>query len=171
MNNQLRRKQVMKELKKTKSPVSGTELANKFGVSRQVIVQDIALLRAEGQHIVATARGYLHPNETSDAITKTIAVKHKTDSMEEELYTIVEFGAKILDITVEHPIYGEIKGNLMLTTKQEVDQFVREFQVSGAAPLSVVTNGVHLHTVEVPSLKIYELILAALKEKDFLLES
>lgn len=161
----------METLNQAKSPVSGTELAANFGVSRQVVVQDVALLRAEGYDIVATARGYLHPKSMTDAIVKTIAVKHKIDAMEDELYTIVEYGAKILDITVEHPIYGEIKGNLMLSTKQDVDEFVQAFRSSGAAPLSVVTNGVHLHRIQVPSLKIYELILSALKEKDFLLES
>ncbi|QSX09608.1 transcription repressor NadR [Alkalibacter rhizosphaerae] len=171
MNSQERRKKLMENLKRVNAAVSGNELAALFGVSRQVIVQDIALLRAEGNDIVATARGYLYPHRSTDAIVKTIAVKHKSESMGEELYTIVEFGAKILDITVEHPIYGEIKGNLMLSTRQEVDDFVRDFQASGASPLSVVTNGVHLHSIEVPSMKIFELIQTALREKDFLLEN
>lgn len=158
-------------MKSASEPLSGTELAHQLGVSRQVIVQDIALLRAEGQAILATSKGYIYPVKANNAIVKTIAVKHLSDSLAEELYAIVEFGGKILDITVEHPIYGEIKGNLMLSNKQDVDDFVENFQKSGAAPLSVVTNGVHLHAIEVPSMKIFELILAALRERGFLLEN
>ncbi len=170
MNSVMRKDNILKLLKESEIPISGADLAEKFGVSRQIIVQDIALIRAEGSQIIATSKGYMYPKYLKNAIFKTIAVKHSSGMMGEELYIIVDYGAKILDIIVEHPVYGEIKANLMLSTKDDIDTFVEEFAKSKAEPLSVVTNGVHLHTIEVPSNKIYELIKQALKEKGFLLE-
>ncbi|HAE61670.1 MAG TPA: transcription repressor NadR [Eubacteriaceae bacterium] len=170
MNSLKRKEEILKLLKKSDVPISGTDIAEKFGVSRQIIVQDIALIRAEGNQIIATSKGYMYPKFQKNAIHKTVAVKHGSGMMAEELYIMIDYGAKILDITVEHPVYGEIKANLMLSTKEDIDLFVEEFNKSKAEPLSVVTNGVHLHTIEVPSNKIYELIKTALKDKGFLLE-
>ncbi|MBF7097319.1 transcription repressor NadR [Alkalibacter mobilis] len=170
MISEERRKKIINLLKKADRPLSGTELSEKYNVSRQIIVQDIAILRAEGNDIIATAKGYLFPKIEMNTIHKTIAVKHTNDSMENELYTIVEYGAKVLDVTVEHPIYGELKANLMLTTQEDVDNFIADFKASGAEPLSVMTNGVHLHTIEVPSIKVYDMIINDLKEKGLLLD-
>ena len=171
MNSEQRRRKIIEKLKHSKEPLSGGNLADYFNVSRQVIVQDIALIRAQGNEIIATARGYLFPKTREQGIVKTIAVIHSPEKMSDELLTIVELGGRIIDITVEHPIYGEITASLMLETKEDVENFYADFQKKNAEPLAIVTNGVHLHTIEVPSEKIYEIIIDALKEKDLLLES
>ena len=59
VNGLQRRKNIITMLKQSDVPVSGTRLGKENGVSRQVIVQDITLLRVEGYDIVATPRGYL----------------------------------------------------------------------------------------------------------------
>ena len=46
MEGDERRQFILKLLAGSESPLSGTEIAGKCGVSRQIIVQDIALLRA-----------------------------------------------------------------------------------------------------------------------------
>ena len=48
-----------KVLNNSKEPVTGSTLAKDFNVTRQVIVQDMAILRAEGKDIIATPQGYM----------------------------------------------------------------------------------------------------------------
>lgn len=54
MEGEKRREQLIALLKQADIPVSGTDLAKRLGVSRQVIVQDIALLRAVNKNILST---------------------------------------------------------------------------------------------------------------------
>ncbi|NTW72501.1 MAG: transcription repressor NadR [Eubacteriaceae bacterium] len=171
MINSKRRDKIISILKSAGRPVSGNELSEIFKVSRQIIVQDVAILRAEGEDIMATAKGYLCPDKLSGFIRKTIAVRHDSLMMEEELYIIVENCGRILDIIVEHPVYGEIKANLMLSTREDVEFFIQEFNRTKAEPLSKITNGVHLHTIEVPNMMTYDLIKASLKARDLLLDN
>ena len=49
---------------------------------------------------------------------------------------------------VEHPVYGEIRADLMLESRRDVAAFVRKMAAAGAPPLSQLTDGIHLHTVE-----------------------
>ena len=163
-----RKQAIIEEIQKSDKPVSASKLAKHFGVSRQIIVGDIALLRAAGTQIIATPRGYLledkpHPLE------KKIAVSHSNDQLAEELYTIIDLGGMVVDVIVEHPIYGELVGNLHLASRYDVDQFLKK--VETATPLSQLTSGVHLHTIRYPSHEVIQRIENALKDRGILLES
>lgn len=163
-----RKQAIIEEIQKSDKPVSASKLAKHFGVSRQIIVGDIALLRAAGTQIIATPRGYLledkpHPLE------KKIAVCHNNDRLAEELYTIIDLGGMVVNVIVDHPIYGELVGNLHLASRYDVDQFLKK--VETATPLSQLTSGVHLHTIRYPSEEVLARIEKALKEKGILLRS
>lgn len=155
----------------SKVPVSGTVLAKRYAVSRQVIVQDIAILRAGGTEIISTAQGYYIPQAIKQpaALTFTAACQHSGDEMEKELEIIVDLGGKVMDVVVEHPVYGELRGLLMLSSRRQVRQFTGSIAETGVEPLSSLTNGVHLHTIEVPDMETKQLIIAALKKADILL--
>lgn len=128
--------------------LTGAELARRLGVSRQVIVQDIAILRAAGEDIVATPQGYRLGAGTVAPYRAVLAVRHRPEQTQLELDTMVDCGLRVLDVVVEHPVYGELRGLLMLSSRQDVASFIERVTRSGAALLSTLTGGVHLHTVE-----------------------
>lgn len=168
-----RRNAILDLLKREGICIKGVELAKAFGVSRQVIVQDIALLRASGADIIATPGGYfVAAGKLDPSVRKTIVTKHVgADAMEDELLTIVDNGGKVVDVIVEHPVYGEIRGNLMISTRYDVEQFMRKIREDNAEPLSRLTEGVHLHTLEVPDEETYRRILEKLESKKYLIET
>ena len=158
-------------LRRAGSPVVGSDLARRLDVSRQVIVQDIALLRARGHKILATPRGYLMVDDGPRASTH-VACRHTTfEEMEDELSTIVGVGGTVLDVVVEHPLYGEIRGLLMLKSQEDVLSFMARMRASGAEPLARLTKGVHLHTLGAPDEAILQKIRDALRAKGYLLEA
>ncbi|NPV69411.1 MAG: transcription repressor NadR [Firmicutes bacterium] len=171
MNAEERRSGIQSLLLKSAKPCTGSELAANLGVSRQVIVQDIAILRARGEPIVATPQGYvmreaaLGPGET-----RVVACSHGAGNVREELLTIVREGGEILDVIVEHPLYGEISGRLMLRSEADVDRFLSRMDRTRAILLSSLTGGVHLHTIRVPGPAAFSAILTALREKGYLLD-
>jgi len=170
MSAEDRRMMLLNKLKKATSPIIGSDLADTFGVSRQVIVQDIALLRAQGEEVLATARGYMVPQD-SNMVEKTMACKHKPEDIEKELLTIIKYGGRIKDVIVEHPIYGEIKGILMVQNRKDLEEFMENYQGEDVKPLSTLTEGVHLHTIEALNQEVLELIEEKLREQGFLLQS
>lgn len=166
----MRRKDfIIKELKKNNKPVSAAKLAAACGVSRQVIVGDVALLRASGINIIATPRGYLL-EENHNQKRYTIAVIHQKTELKDELYTIVDLGGYIEDVIIDHPVYGQITGKLHLSSRYDVDQFVEKTIKENAQPLSHLTNGLHLHTLQCPNNETYLRILDALDQKGYLLK-
>lgn len=165
-----RRNKIAEVLSKSDRPISATKLANIFDVSRQVIVGDIALLRASGIDIDATPRGYKMKSDAHEGYTGTIACKHSSEAMHDELYTIVDLGGQVLDVIVDHAIYGELTGRLELASRYDVDQFVRKVDREQAQPLSRVTDGVHLHTVNCPDRETFDRIVEALRTKGYLFD-
>ncbi|SDH56742.1 hypothetical protein SAMN05192534_10780 [Alteribacillus persepolensis] len=169
-----RRELILQWLSERKQPITGSELAAKTNVSRQVIVQDISLLKAKDYPIIATSQGYLFLQEQPAAsVTQQIACFHSSDRSvtEEELNIIVDHGAKVLDVTIEHPLYGDLTASLMLATRKEVQQFIVELEKTKAPLLSQLTDGTHLHTVEASSESVMEEVKKKLQEKGFLLTS
>ena len=135
------------------TPISATTLANRFSVSRQIIVGDIALLRAGGMEIAATPRGY----------------KLEINSgLEPELLAMVDNGCTVIDVVVEHPLYGEIAGQLNLSSRYDVARFVEKSRE--ATPLSALTDGIHLHTLLCPDEPAFRRTQAALRAEGFLFE-
>lgn len=169
MKGEERRIKLLEILKSEGGPVKGSEISSRLMVSRQVIVQDIALLRAEGSKIIATPQGYMLTGEEKSKIIRVIAVKHGKDEIRDELETIVALGGRVLDVTIEHKIYGEITGNLMVKSLYDVDQFVKKLEGEKAKPLSDLTYGVHIHTVEADSQQAMNRIEDALSAKRYLI--
>ena len=167
MNAAQRRTRILDELKAAPAPLSATALAQKLSVSRQIIVGDVALLRAGGLDITATPRGYLLPKPPS-GITRTFACRHRKDQMEAELNAIVDQGCTVLDVIVDHPIYGQLTGPLRLGSRYDVAQFVARCRQEAAAPLSQLTEGVHLHTVLCPDEGASRRVREALEQLGFL---
>ncbi|MGM9904132.1 transcriptional regulator [Enterococcus sp. 10A9_DIV0425] len=151
IEGETRRKEIMQTLVNEEKPVSASKFAAHFGVSRQIIVGDIALLRAAGENIVATARGYLlETSESQKGLVSKIAVQHTKEQTEEELRLIVEHGGEVLDVIVEHPLYGELTGMLHIKTEQDIHSFIKRYKKSKATLLSELTSGIHLHTIRYP---------------------
>ncbi len=169
MTTDERRRVLIEILNGSKEPIKGTELANKLEVSRQAIVQDIAILRAEGMDILASPTGYMIPRYENTKILKTLVTKHfEIEQVEDELMTIINNGGKVIDVIVNHSVYGDMRGLLNLSCKAEVDVFLEEIRSGRSNFLSTLTGGVHIHTIEVPSHDIYIKIKEQLKEKGYL---
>lgn len=151
--------------------MTGTDLASRFSVSRQVIVQDIAILRAAGEEILATPQGYLVPGQHKSASVQGVfACRHTREQIEDEIGLIVDLGGKVLDVIVEHPVYGEMRGNLMIASRRDLGIFLEKLARTEARPLSALTDGVHLHTVEAMEKSVLDEIHQALKKAGFLIE-
>lgn len=146
MNSAERRNLIIERLQQSTAPISANNLAKDFSVTRQIIVADIALLRATGYSIVADNKGYVL-NTVDDKNVKRIAVKHDKSQVNAELYAIVDNGGKILDVIVEHSIYGRISVELNISSRYDADEFVKKINTTKANPLSLLTEGVHIHTI------------------------
>ena len=144
-----RRQKILNLLSRRNSTLTGSELARRLGVSRQIIVQDIALLRAEGNPVLATPQGYLLQAEPRSASRRTVlAVRHSPPQTGQELSLMVSHGLTVVDVIVEHPLYGELRGNLMLRSLSDVERFISRVEKGQTSLLSSLTHGLHLHTVE-----------------------
>lgn len=164
-----RRQAILDRLRTADRPVSASALAAGLNVSRQIIVGDIALLRAGGAEISATPRGYVLPRAT-DGITRTIACRHTLAQTGQELDILVDNGCTVLDVIVEHPVYGQLTGQLQISSRYDVEQFLARIRNSDAAPLSMLTGGLHLHTLCCPNEDAYTRACAALKAVGLLLD-
>ena len=162
-----RKEKIIEEIKKSNKPISASTLAKKLGVSRQIIVGDVALIRASGTNIIATPRGYILDSKQQNQ-TYTIAVNHSQEQMADELYTIVDLGGRAIDVIVDHPVYGQLTGKLHLSSRYDVDQFIKKVNNNQAKPLSQLTDGLHLHTIQCPNEDTYQRIVSALDEKGYL---
>ena len=167
MQAKARREAILNTLSTRPAPVSASVLAAQFSVSRQVIVGDIALLRAGGADISATPRGYVRHHDVSGILRK-VATRHKSDQTEAELNAIVDQGCTVIDVIVEHPIYGQITGPLELSNRYDVSQFL--LRSAQTQPLSVLTEGIHLHTLSCPDEAAFTRVQNALRALGVLLE-
>lgn len=167
MTAQQRRDAILDILAQAAAPVSAAALAGRFGVSRQLIVGDVALLRAGGAAIDATARGYVI-QRSCEGLRRQVACRHQASDMEKELQIMVDNGCTVLDVIVEHPVYGQLTGSLDLASRYDVRQFIRLSRT--AQPLSLLTEGVHLHTLICPGQEAFVRVREELAGAGFLLE-
>lgn len=172
MNGESRRQKIIAMLEQEKEPVSGETIAKKMGVSRQVIVQDIALLRTAYPNIFATNRGYLLYQEPQDKTLceRVIKVRHGKKDIIRELDTIVDAGGQIVDVMVEHEIYGRLVGKLLISNRAEVREFAEKVERNQTKPLTELTKGVHFHTIRAKNEEILDRIEAELRQAGFLCE-
>ena len=168
MNGTERREQILSILKNSEKPVPGVELARILHVSRQVIVQDMALLRANGIEILSTNRGYVAVRESS--FSRVFKVIHTEEQVEEELNLYVDFGGTVEDVFVYHKVYGIVRADLHIASRNDIREFLQDLQNGHSALLKNITSEYHYHTVSAPSERLLDLIQDKLQEKGFLAE-
>lgn len=166
-----RRKKIYESIVSSGTPLKGGDLARVFGVSRQVIVQDVALLRAQGKEIIATPEGYVLPvSEENRAVRLAMCSHYGFEAMRSELYTVVDMGGVVEDIQVPHAVYGEIIAPLLLHSRRQVDAFVDHEGWGESAPLSALTEGIHLHKISAVDEQTLDAVFEALRGKGFLVQ-
>ena len=168
-NTTLRREKITQLIQASLVPISASALASKLGVSRQVIVGDVALLRAEGYDIIATARGYLTPATIKEGgYVRKIACQHPPELLEAELHLLVNLGVRIEDVIIEHEVYGELTGRLGIASCDDVEAFMRNLEKSQSKLLSELTMGIHLHTIICQDFDHFEKVKVVLAEAGYL---
>lgn len=165
-----RRRRLMEWMRLQKGPVPGNALARRFRVSRQCLVQDVAVLRAAGEEILSAPQGYRLPGAQTSAHRAILACQHAPERTKEELQILVDHGVRILDVVVEHPLYGELRGTLMIESRADIEDFLSKWRGTKASLLSSLTHGVHLHTVEAHKPEMISRAKAQLQARGILLK-
>lgn len=167
-----RRNELLFLLKNSSSPITGTDLAKHANVSRQVIVNDMNLLKARNEPIVATSQGYLYMKleDSSNTFERKIVCLHTAEQAEDEMLTIVDCGVTLKNVMVEHPIYGEITASMMLSNRLDVINFIKRVNKTQANYLSALTNGTHLHVISAATEQQLDQAEQMLRDKGYLVE-
>ena len=165
-----RKKRSLQELAGEDAPISASKLAEQFSVTRQVIVADVAVLRASGHAILAEHRGYVLDIPKGEGLLRSIICRHGREDIRNEFYTVVDNGGSVLDIIVEHAVYGQLSATISISSRKDVDDFVRKVTLSGASQLSTLTDGIHIHTIRVPSEEAFDVICEKLSEQGLLID-
>ena len=160
MTGSKRREELINTIKSSTSPISGKTLAQLYDVSRQVIVQDIALL-------ISTNRGYIL--NAPHTITRVFKVSHTDAQIEDELYSIVDLGGTVVNVMVNHRVYGHMEAPLGISSRLKVKAFIDDIKNGKSSPLKNITSNYHYHTVEADSEKTLDLIEKTLEEKGYLI--
>ena len=165
MKAQERRKTIINILLSEDRPIPGGELSEKCGVSRQIIVQDIAVLKGQGFDILSTHNGYLV--QKSPFKDRVFKVKHSTEQTEDELSTIVELGGTVVDVFVWHKVYGKMSAPLNIFSELQIKQFIEGIRAGKSTELMNITGGYHYHTVRAEKEETLDLIAEVLSEKGY----
>lgn len=188
--SEARRASLLDALRSSDAPVSGGQLANTLNVSRQIIVQDIALLREAGANIVATTKGYVladaaqttaqnttqtmthnaaeQPATAFDEPARTFKLHHEVEQTRDELQTIIALGGRVHNVSISHRAYGRITAPLEIADQADIERFINDIESGKSSPLSTATSGYHYHLVSAPSDETLEAIGRALADKGFL---
>ncbi|WP_027108465.1 transcription repressor NadR [Lacticigenium naphthae] len=158
MDANSRRDALLKTLLQAFKPMTASSLGTEFNVSRQVIVGDIALLRASGNDILATPNGYITHYQKQPQYIQQVVCQHSAEQTADELYTVVDSGGAIVDVVIDHPVYGEIKGQLNIASRNDADAFLKKIKEEETSLLSKLTEGLHTHTITTPSKEVFETI-------------
>lgn len=168
MTGAKRRAEIIRQIQGQAEPVSGQKLAAAYGVSRQVIVQDIALIRAAGYDIIATNRGYML--NAPVVAKRTFKVQHSDDQLEEELCCIVDLGGCVHNVMIHHRVYGRLEAELHINSRRKIADFLEDIRSGKSSPLKNITSGYHYHEVTADNEETLDMIERTLKEKGFLVE-
>ena len=161
-----RRKAIVNLLSASKTPISGGELSKQFNVSRQIIVQDITVLKGLGYEIFSTHHGYVL--QKSPLVERVFKLKHTTEQTEDELNSIVDLGGTVVDVFVWHKVYGKISATLNIFSRLQIKQFLEGVRTGKSTELMNITGGYHYHTVRAESESILDKIGETLKVKDYI---
>lgn len=166
MKSDERRKSIVNLLVSEKRPISGSELSEKYGVSRQIIVKDISILKEQNVDIFATSSGYvIHSSPLKERVFK---VYHTTEQTEDELQTIVDLGGTIADVYVWHKAYGKMEAKLNISSRSQIEQFIESVRTGKSVELMHITGGYHYHTIRAESEEVLNRIEIALQTKNYI---
>ncbi len=165
MNAAARREEILAQLEHADAPVPAAALGERLGVSRQIIVGDVALLRASGHGVHATNRGYVLARP-AERPRRAVHVRHGRDDMRAELTAILDAGGSILDTSVEHRLYGQLTVDLLIHDRADLELFLERAEDS--TTLAELTNGWHTHTIEADSEEALDEVERALDALGFL---
>lgn len=171
MNADQRRAKLLEILQGKEEYLNSTRLSQQLGVSRQIIVSDVAILRERGWDIISTPRGYLLDERADWGYTGAVVCRHDEDGVQREFYIVVDNGGAVIDIAVEHPIYGQLTAALDIRSRYDADLFLARCREEKAVLLSALTDGVHLHHIGVQRKEDFLRIRAALGEAGLLADA
>ena len=166
MKGEVRRKGILDRLSRSQKPVPAGALAEEFGVSRQIIVKDIARLREEGKEISALSRGYVLQNKKRPS--KVIKTIHSDEDVSRELNLIVDSGGCVDDVFVYHKFYNTVRAEMNIHTRKDVESFIKDITEGKSSLLKNITSGYHYHTISAENNETLELIMERLWEAGFL---
>lgn len=166
MNGQQRREKIAEILSKSDKPLSGSELAKQLKVSRQAVVQDIALLRANGEDIISTNQGYLLKNV--HGASRVFKVIHSDDDTEKELQILIDYGGFVKDVFVYHKVYGVVKADMNIRSRYDIDNYIKDMKAGKSRLLKNITSNYHYHTVFAENERILDMLEDKLWEAGFL---
>ncbi len=169
MTGSERREAIIKKLRSAEKAIPAKTLAEKYEVSRQVIVQDVALLRVAGYDVISTNRGYIL-QEKGKKLYRLMKVSHREDQLEDELNTIVDLGGTVKNVIVNHRVYGRMEAELQISSRRDVKEFLNDIESGKSTPLMKITSNYHFHEIQADSEEILKEIEEALKQKGYLLE-
>ncbi|MBR5429229.1 MAG: transcription repressor NadR [Firmicutes bacterium] len=171
MNAEQRRRRLLEILQEKSEYLNSTRLSAQLGVSRQIIVSDVAILRERGWNIISTPRGYLLDERADWGYCGTVVCRHDGEGVRQEFYIVVDNGGTVIDIAVEHPIYGQITAALDIRSRYDADLFIDRCRQSQAVLLSSLTDGVHLHRIGVHHKEDFLRIRDALQQAGLLVDT
>lgn len=169
MTGSERREDIISQIQNSTTAVSGKKLASAYDVSRQVIVQDIALIRAMGYDIISTNRGYIL--NAPKSISRVFKVRHTDEQLEEELCVIVDNGGCMDNVMINHRVYGHMEANLQINSRRKIKEFIDDIHNGKSSPLKNITSGYHYHKVSADSVETLDMIEEELEKKGFLIQA
>lgn len=161
-----RRKAIVNLLLSSNEAISGGKLSEEFGVSRQIIVQDITVLKGSGYEILSTHYGYIL--QKSPLKERVFKVHHTTEQTEDELNLIVDLGGTVVDVFVWHKVYGKMTAPLNIFSPLHVKQFIEGVRTGKSTELMTITGGYHYHTIRAESKEILDQIAVSLNERGYI---
>lgn len=166
MKGEERREQIFKHLSESDVPVSASSLSKLYGVSRQIIVSDIARMRSAGIAISSLSRGYvLDQKPKSERVLKII---HSDKDIEKELNLILELGGTVSDVFIYHKFHGIVSAKMDISSKNDIKNYIENVTKGKSTPLNNTTSGYHYHTITADNEKILDKIEQKLKEEGLL---
>ena len=166
MKAEQRRKEIVNIMMSEQKAISGGQLSEKLGVSRQIIVQDISALKADGYEILSTHNGYIM--QTTPLYERVFKVFHTKEQTEDELTTIIDFGGTVADVFVWHKVYGKMTAPLNISSRHHIAQFLEGVRTGKSSELMNVTGGYHYHTVRAETQEILDKIEKAMNGMNYI---
>ena len=168
MENVERRKLILQKLKAANTAVTGRELAELCQVSRQIIVSDIAMLRAEGMSIIATSQGYLLNGRREGEQYEIELYCASAEALLRELELVVDNGGMICGSVIDYGMYGSLSCRLALSSRRDITRWMDQARDLGICPFSLLGGGAHTLIIETEHREDYDAVCRALGSAGFM---